>query len=209
MVDVAWTHPALPYILGTIPKEMKSLIDVGCGRGIIGALCRIYREPSRLVGMDVYESYLQFCKQFKFYDEYGNWNLEKPPLPFKNREFDVATCIEVIEHLPKDSGGRLLDELERIATRIIVTTPNIFSEQATFDNNPYQEHVSLWRVRDFRRRHYKVYGVGEMKIFGRTIKYISSGFGPMTRYIPHLSTLLLCIKDNSKSNDNAMPHSLT
>jgi hypothetical protein len=45
------------------------LVDLGCGRGIIGALCRIYRAPRRLVGIDAFEPYLAFCRQMRFYDE--------------------------------------------------------------------------------------------------------------------------------------------
>lgn len=195
MPDVTWTHAALPLILNMIPTETKSLVDVGCGRGIIGALCRVYREPKRSIGIDVYEPYLEFCKRFKFYDELVHWDLEEQPLTFKDKEFDVATCIEVIEHLPRGVGQRLLDELERIAKRVIVTTPNCFFEQAEYDQNPHQAHVSLYSHRDFRRRNYKVFGVGGMTVFGRTVRYLSGALGPMTRYVPSLSTMLLCVKD--------------
>jgi SAM-dependent methyltransferase len=198
MLDVTWTHPALPLILVKIPKEVKSLVDVGCGRGIIGALCRIYREPIRLVGIDAYEPYLEFCKRYKFYDELIQWNLEKLPLPFKDKEFEVATCIEVIEHLSKDGGEGLLNELERISNRVIITTPNLFFKQTEYDKNTYQKHISLWGVGDFRRRNYKVYGVGGMKVFGRTVRWICTALGPMTKYMPSLSSMLLGIKDNVK-----------
>lgn len=195
MPDVTWTHLALPRILDAIPKDTKSLIDVGCGRGIIGAVCRIYREPERLVGIDVYEPYLGFCNRFGFYDELICWNLERQPLPFKDKEFDVATCIEAIEHLPRDVGENLIDELERISYRIIITTPTCFFEQHEFDHNPHQKHASFWTVRDFRKRKYRVYGVGGMKVFGRTVRYVSTALGPVTKYIPSLSSLCLCIKD--------------
>jgi predicted TPR repeat methyltransferase len=41
--------------------DVESLLDLGCGRGIVGALCRIYRAPRRLVGFDAWEPYLGFC----------------------------------------------------------------------------------------------------------------------------------------------------
>jgi len=214
MPEITWTHVALPLILNQIPEETKSLVDVGCGRGIIGALCRIYREPTRLVGIDVYEPYLEFCKHSKFYDELVHWNLERQPLPFMDKEFEVATHIEVIEHLSRDAGERLMDELERIALRVIITTPNYFFEQSEFDQNPHQKHISLWRVRDFRRRNYKVYGVGGMKVLGRTVRWLSAALGPMTRYMPSVSSMLLCIKDTMKDgmasisdNESGVVHS--
>jgi len=196
MPDITWTHPALPHILNAIPKNTKLLVDIGCGRGIIGALCRIYREPERLVGLDVYEPYLEFCKHFRFYDELICQNLERLPLPFKDKEFDVATCIEVIEHVSRDNGEKLLDEIERIAKCAIITTPNCFFEQAEFDHNQHQKHRSFWTVRDFRKRKYTVFGIGGMKVFGRTVRYISTALGPATKYTPSLSSMILCIKDS-------------
>jgi len=195
MPEVTWTHPALPRILGAIPVEARSLIDVGCGRGIIGALARIYRRPTRLVGIDVYEPYLELCRGHRFYDECVQRALEDLPLPYGDGEFHVATCIEVIEHLPHPAGLKLLDELERIAKRVIVTTPGLFFEQTSFDDNPHQHHVSLWRAQDFRNRGYRVYGVGGMKAFGKEVRYISYALGPLTWPLPALSTLILCVRD--------------
>jgi len=196
MFDITWTHPVLPIILNAIPIGMKSLIDLGCSKGIIGALCRIYRKPTRLLGLDIYEPYLEFCKRFNFYDEYLHWNLKEFPLPFKTKEFDVATCIEVLEHLPKKSGANLIRELDRIAKYIIISTPNMLYEQSEFDQNPHQQHISLWSGKDFRNLGYKVQGIGGMKVFGREVRYLSTALGPYTKYIPSLSSMLLCIKDN-------------
>lgn len=195
MPDIKHTHPALPLILNAIPEQVDSLVDVGCGRGIIGALCRIYREPSRIVGLDAFEDYLEFGKQFKFYDKYMHWDVKMLPLPFEDKEFEVVTCIEVIEHLPKESGEQLLAEMERIAQYVVIATPNNFYEQDEYDHNPYQKHLSLWNAGDFKKRRYKVFGVGNMKVFGKPLKYISRAFGPMTRHFPSFSTYLLCIKD--------------
>lgn len=198
MTDIIWTHPSLPTILNAIPTDAASLVDLGCGRGIMGALSRIYRDVKRLVGVDAYQASVDFCKRHNFYDEYLIWDLNKMPLPFKDKEFRVSTCIEVIEHLSKESGARLIDEMERVARHIIITTPNLFFEQPEYDNNPNQRHISRWTVRDFRRRGYKVYGVGEMKIFGHVVTGISHALGSLTKYTPALSSLLLCVKDTKK-----------
>lgn len=194
MTDITWTHFGLPFILDSIPIGTESLIDLGCGRGVIGALCRIYRDPHQLVGVDSFEASVKFCERFNFYDKCLLHNLENMPLPFKEKEFEVATCIEVIEHLPKKSGEKLLFEIERIAKTVIVTSPTVFYKQSEYDANPCQKHLSLWTIRDFQRRGYKVFGAGEMKIFGRHVKYLSRGLAPLTRYIPSFSDNILCIK---------------
>jgi ubiquinone/menaquinone biosynthesis C-methylase UbiE len=161
-----WTRPFLHELLGEIPTSVDSLVDVGCGRGIVGALTRIYRNPERLVGIDIFPEYINFCKKYTMYDELFLLDLRQTPLPFKNHEFNVATCIETIEHLPRVHGEKLLDELHRIADMVIVSTPSSFFKQpkSHVERNLFQAHVSHWTVEDFKKRGYKVKGVGNLSI---------------------------------------------
>ncbi|MFZ7138497.1 MAG: class I SAM-dependent methyltransferase [archaeon] len=159
-----WTRPFLHELLEEIPKNVESLIDFGCGRGIVGAMTRIYRTPKRLVGVDIFQEYIDFCKKYTIYDELHCLDLRKMPLPFQDQEFSVATCIEAIEHLPKNCGEKLLEELQRIADTVIVSTPSSFFKQPKnhTEHNPFQEHVSKWTIEDFKKKGYKVKGVGEL-----------------------------------------------
>jgi hypothetical protein len=223
--DVFWTHRSLPLILDSIPVNCKSLLDVGCGRGIIGALCRIYRGLDRLVGVDGFEPYLEFSQTAGLYDHTILRNLNDTPLPFGTQEFEVVTCIEVIEHLEWSAGQKLLDELERIGSLVILTTPNIRFQQCEYDSNVLQRHLSGWNPSDFSARGYRVYGAGNLnvgyglknvteKVVGRAVggalfsgikesaRYISQAFGPLTRDVPRLSTSLLCVKGQSGQNGN-------
>ncbi|MCK4884918.1 class I SAM-dependent methyltransferase [Candidatus Bathyarchaeota archaeon] len=161
-----WSRPFLHELLEEIPKNVESLIDVGCGRGIVGAMTRIYRNPKRLVGVDIFQDYIDFCKKFSIYDKLYRLDLRQIPLPFQNNEFTVATCIETIEHLPKNRGEKLLEELHRIADTIIVSTPSSFFKQpkSRVGRNSFQAHVSKWTVGDFKKRGYNVKGVGNLAI---------------------------------------------
>jgi ubiquinone/menaquinone biosynthesis C-methylase UbiE len=152
MSSITWTHPFVYELLETIPNNTNTLVDVGCGRGLVGALMRIYRRPSRLVAMDAFDLSLAFCRKHDLYDEYTKVDITSLPLPFCDKEFDVATCIEVIEHVPKQVGLKLLCELERISYKVIVTTPTDFFRQECFDENPFQQHLSQWTIRDFTSR---------------------------------------------------------
>lgn len=221
--NVTWTHRALPSILDAIPISCKSLLDIGCGRGIIGAMCRIYRGVNRLVGVDGFEPYLDFSRKAGFYDYTVLRDLNQIPLPFDTKEFDVVTCTEVIEHLSEGAGLKLLDELERIAARVIVTTPNVRFEQDEYDGNNLQRHLSHWPPSVFRKRGYRVHGTGSLnigyrlrgvveKVTERTTndslpgsirvcaRYMSEALGPLTRKVPELSTSLLCVRENPSSN---------
>ena len=46
---------------------------------------------------------------------------------FKRGQFDACIAIDVIEHLPKEEGLKLMEDMESIAKRkIIIFTPNGF-----------------------------------------------------------------------------------
>jgi len=80
-----WTRPFLHELLEEIPKDVESLIDVGCGRGIVGAMTRIYRTPKRLVGVDIFQDYIFYLLQsekfqnnmFSFINEAAQPNVGK------------------------------------------------------------------------------------------------------------------------------------
>ena len=166
-----WTRPFLQELLEEIPKDVESLIDVGCGRGIVGALTRIYRSPKRLVGIDIFQEYIDFCKKYMIYDELLRFDLKQTPLPFSDNEFNVATCIETIEHLPKNNGLLLLEELHRIANTVIVSTPSHYFRQPKnhIEHNPYQAHISEWTIKDFKGRGFNVKGVGNLIAYNLVI----------------------------------------
>ena len=179
MSAITWTHPFLYQLLQLIPINTNLLVDVGCGRGIIGALMRIYRKPNRLVAIDGFEPSLAFCKKHDFYDEYFKVDLSRLPLPFSDGEFEIATCIEVIEHLPKQAGFKLMDELERVARKVIVTTPKAFFNQDCYDGNPHQAHLSNWTIKEFADRGYEALSFesfGRFNVYPSYTDFLKSNF---------------------------------
>lgn len=191
---VTWTHSCLSLILETIPVDVHRLLDVGCGRGVVGALSRVYRNPVCMVGVDIHMPYLWFCKTRAEYDDLVRLDLAGAALPFRKGTFDVATCIETVEHIPKDRGTLLLLEMERVASRVVVTTPGYFFHQEAFDRDEHQKHVSSWDADDFERLGYKVFGSGNLR-FMRNTPSFASLFAGFTYRFPRLSTNLLCVKE--------------
>ncbi len=189
--DVTWTHTFLDVFLHYVPNRLTTALDVGCGRGLVGSLLKIYREPDRIVGVDAFDPYLGFCKTLGVYNELLKFDVSKNPLPFESEEFDLAVALEVIEHLPKERGLDLLGELERVGRNVIVSTPNHFFPQAGYDENTFQRHLSRWTVRDLRGRGYTTIGVGGMMFFGREIGYLSYVLGRFTLFLPHLSSSIM------------------
>jgi len=195
--DITWTESALDIVLHHIPKNVESMIDLGCGRGIVGAIVRIYRDPKRVVGVDVFKPYLDFCEKRGIYTELLQWDLRNLPLPFNDDEFDLAVALEVLEHMPKAKGLLLVEELERIANRIIVSTPTIFFRQPLYDENLFQKHISIWHYNEFKQKGYIVRGIGGLRLPAPRSKHcreISYALGRLTYLFPGLSTSMIAIK---------------
>jgi 2-polyprenyl-3-methyl-5-hydroxy-6-metoxy-1,4-benzoquinol methylase len=95
-------------VSATIPIDVQSVLDVGCGNGAF--LRRLEGRYRRLCGVDRSETALRFVHAEKRIASADD-------LPFDDGEFDLVTCMEVIEHLPQDSFHKALDELLRVSAR--------------------------------------------------------------------------------------------
>jgi len=102
--------------------DPRSLLDVGCGEGVLVHQWAQRIAPRRVVGIDLEEPSIQ-----------AGWEQRKAPnleyrimkaeaMPFADDEFDVATAIEVLEHVP--DPAHTVAEMARVAQRhLIVSVP--------------------------------------------------------------------------------------
>jgi hypothetical protein len=75
---------------------------------------------------------------------------------FKDQEFDFVVAFDLIEHLSKEDGYRLLYEVDRIAERSsVIFTPNGFVWQPPSSNNPFNAHISGWKTSELRNLGWK------------------------------------------------------
>ena len=99
----------------------QSLLDVGCGEGVLTAKWAP-RIEGRVVGIDLDDPQLhaEWAKRQAPNLEYRVMKAEN--LPFADDEFDVATAIEVLEHVPDPE--HTVSEMARVARRwLIVSVP--------------------------------------------------------------------------------------
>jgi hypothetical protein len=60
-------------------------------------------------------------------------------------EFDIVIAFDLIEHLSKEDGYRMLYEMDRLARHSsFIFTPNGFIWQPPSENNPFNAHISGW-----------------------------------------------------------------
>lgn len=195
-------HPDLARLLGAIPIDTGSLLDVACGRGIIGALCRVYRSCGRLVGLDDDLPALEVCARHRFYDQLIDRPLMRLPLPFDDATFDVVTCVDGVGRLDRSAGEHLLVELERVARMVIITTPNGPARRQAVGAGPARRDRSEWRVRDFRARGYRVSGIGGFRLPGRGTGSTPALPALLGRYAPSLSEFLLCVRGHGPARQS-------
>jgi 2-polyprenyl-3-methyl-5-hydroxy-6-metoxy-1,4-benzoquinol methylase len=102
-----------------VPTKQK-LVDIGCGRGKLLQIASLSGVgKSLLVGVDKDLSTLKSCKENTIAEVVV---ADACHLPFRNHSFDVATCMEVVEHLAQPSMA--FRELCRISHYVIITTPS-------------------------------------------------------------------------------------
>jgi SAM-dependent methyltransferase len=111
-------HERIREVLARIPADATSLVDVGCGNGICCNQARAARPAlDRVVGCDRSRAALARVTVEKQVAEVDD-------LPFRDREFDVAASLEVLEHLPIETYAEARRELARVTSRtLIVTVP--------------------------------------------------------------------------------------
>jgi len=188
-----------PFILTVLVKKGGSYLDIGCGKGKWGYLLKTsHKPPSYIVGGDINLNHLLYVKKHKIYEDLVL--LDGRHLPFRDGSFDIVLAIEIIEHMGKIEGQKLLDEAERISReRVIVSTPLLGARYWYSEKH----HISKWTVRDLRKRGYTVRGVG-FSFFGRFTTYrLAFALAPLSYFIPWMSYILLAWKDLRKYENSS------
>ncbi len=142
-------------------KGCQSILDVGCGNN---SPISFLEEKYTTVGVDAYKPAIEDSKKRKIHDAYILGDIKKLNSLVKKKSFDAVLALDVIEHLKKDDGYKLLDSMEKAARKkVILVTPNGFIPQFDKDNK-LQAHLSGWTVEDFKKRGYHVEGIYGTKL---------------------------------------------
>jgi ubiquinone/menaquinone biosynthesis C-methylase UbiE len=117
----------------------QKVLDVGCG---CGSWYPALPFDCEWVGIDMWLPYL--CQQRFQSRDLVRGSATK--LPFHRRTFCIVLCIEILEHLSRDDGARMLKEAKRVAKRaVVVTTPTDplgRHSQGQINRNPHERHIT-------------------------------------------------------------------
>jgi 2-polyprenyl-3-methyl-5-hydroxy-6-metoxy-1,4-benzoquinol methylase len=133
-----------------------SLLDVGCGEGVLTQRWAQRLGDGRVVGIDLADPALQaqWAERRAPNLEYRVMKAER--LPFGDGEFDVATAIEVLEHVP--DPAHTVAEMARVASgHLLVSVPreplwralNVARGAYVRELGNTPGHVNHWSKRGF------------------------------------------------------------
>jgi hypothetical protein len=138
------------------------LLDVGCGES--SPVQHFAAEIPHRIGVDAHAPSIELSRQRGIHNDYRVMDMLAIGEGFGARSVDCVVALDVIEHLEKADGYRLLDMIEEIARkRVVVYTPNGFVPQPAEPGNEWQLHRSGWTATEMRERGYRIIGVGGWK----------------------------------------------
>jgi len=138
----------IPHVLDIlVESQPRSVLDVGAGWGKYGVLTKEYTPAERVDGIDIAPP------RHPGYDHFylGDVRAIDSVLPPDTPVYDLALFQEVLEHLDKPDGWKVLEVLARRARKVLVTTPLGFRPQHA-PELPYETHRSGWFPWEFASR---------------------------------------------------------
>ncbi|MFX1504291.1 MAG: methyltransferase domain-containing protein [Promethearchaeota archaeon] len=192
-------------LLEELIQDCDSCLDLGCGSN--SPLSKIENSKQYCLGVDIFENYIEISKKKKIHNDYLLLNILEIDRKIPEKSFDCVLLLDVIEHLEKLDGIKLIKKIEKIAKKkIIIFTPNGFLHQDKYDDNIYQIHRSEWNYNIFKKLNFQIYGINGLKFIRRErvcIKYkpvrfwrnFSNFSEKFVKFIPKLAFHLLCVKN--------------
>ena len=159
------TNPVVRRLMASFERTLdelfeqagpRSLLDIGCGEGVLTHQWAQRMDERRVVGIDLEDPAIQ-----------AEWDKRRAPnleyrvmkaenLPFADDEFELASAIEVLEHVPDPE--HTVAEMARVASgHLIVSVPreplwrglNMARGAYWKDLGNTPGHVNHWSKRSF------------------------------------------------------------
>jgi 2-polyprenyl-3-methyl-5-hydroxy-6-metoxy-1,4-benzoquinol methylase len=138
--------------------EPQSVLDVGCGEGVLTYQWAQQLGERRIVGIDLDDDKLKTEWETRSRPNLEYLTMPAQELPFADGEFDLAAAIEVLEHVPDPE--HTVTEMARVASRhLLVSVPreplwralNMARGAYLRDLGNTPGHVNHWSKRSFVR----------------------------------------------------------
>jgi len=148
-------------IIQNLGEGMNTILELGIGTN---SYFHKQNRSYRIVGFDIFEPSLKNAKAKGTIDDYFVGNVNEIDKYFEENSFDLVCAFDLIEHLNKDDGIKLIHNMGKIAKkRVVIYTPNGFLYQPPSPENPFQEHLSGWAYHEMKNSGFKVWGINGYK----------------------------------------------
>ncbi len=134
----------------------QSVLDVGCGEGVLTHQWAVALGDRRIVGIDLPDEKLAAEQATRQRPNLEYLTMRAENLPFAENEFDLASAIEVLEHVP--DPAHTVAEMARVAERhLLVSVPreplwrglNLARGSYVKELGNTPGHVNHWSKRSF------------------------------------------------------------
>ena len=134
----------------------RSILDVGCGEGVLTHQWAQKPQIERIVGIDLDDPQLHEAWKGRQHPNLEYRVMKAENLPFEDGEFEAATAIEVLEHVPDPE--HTVSEMARVASKhLLVSVPreplwrglNLARGAYVKDLGNTPGHVNHWSKRSF------------------------------------------------------------
>jgi SAM-dependent methyltransferase len=131
-----WHDDHLVKLFSDFIPRKAHVAHLGAGAGWAGRKIRESgRRDIKWAGFDHSPAAIGRMAEFGVYEELGCFDLDTFPWPIMDGSYDVAMCVEVLEHLENPIMAIL--EMKRISKRIAVTVP---------DQNSVDTKYHVWSI---------------------------------------------------------------
>lgn len=181
----------------------ETVLDVGCG-----ARCYTLRDlgVGHLTGVEAYHPAFLEAERLKTHDQLVLGDARELDRWFPPGAFDACVAMDVIEHLRKEDGLKLMRQMERVSRRrVIFFTPSGFLPQGHRVPGDLQAHLSGWEPREMAAYGYRVGGfLGPKRFRGQhhLLRKPALPWGVLSllahflwsRHHPESAAAILCVK---------------
>lgn len=140
--------------------RVHSILDIGAGFGKYGVLLRDHLDirkkryhrktwQHRIDAIEIWPDYINPIHQHVYNCIFANDAMATLRLI---EGYDVIFLIEVLEHMPKERGIRLIEMITQKCNKAaVISFPQTFTEGACSDwPNPHEEHRCLWTFEELK-----------------------------------------------------------
>jgi predicted TPR repeat methyltransferase len=121
---VSWSYQAPAVVAETVitrQPDAGSVLDVGCGTGLVGKALRAKGFMGKILGLDISQASLEVAQQGGAYDSVEQADLQQR-LPVEDDSVDALVCVGVMTYLPEvESVWREFARVARPGGHIVVT----------------------------------------------------------------------------------------